>query len=324
MRRKLKNLKNKSGHTENGAPRQMIDEALYLERRSASRFDSEYAGWSWATRPRDQAISLRRRGAGSTGISGASGATGPTPPREFVDLGHAGDFAIFAFSGITTTGGSSIHGDMGVNPIAIGPDPGVSITGFILTTDGGGQFSTSAQVHSGGAGFPLQLGHVFGPDYAPPTPAKTVAAHNALLAAYTDASTRVAGLTTPGIDLGGSTLEGGTGAAGVYHYTGAATSVGVGTPLTLHGTLPGDGIIIIIDGTFAVHADILLTGTLAGHPENVYFVVAGTTAFFTGVTANGEFLGATTISTADASVIINGRLLSKTNVTLVGSTVNEK
>jgi hypothetical protein len=64
MRRKLKNLKNKGGHSENGAPRQMIDAAVYLERRSAvpldRRFDSQYSGWSWATRPRDQAISLRR------------------------------------------------------------------------------------------------------------------------------------------------------------------------------------------------------------------------------------------------------------------------
>lgn len=74
MRRKLKNLKNKSGHSENGAPRQLIDEAVYRERQNAARwqlagghhanFDSEYAGWSWATRPRDQAISIRRFGTG--------------------------------------------------------------------------------------------------------------------------------------------------------------------------------------------------------------------------------------------------------------------
>lgn len=65
MRKRLRNLKNKSGHSENGAPRQLIDEATYRERRAAaagsapSHYDSEYSGWSWATRPRDQAISLR-------------------------------------------------------------------------------------------------------------------------------------------------------------------------------------------------------------------------------------------------------------------------
>jgi hypothetical protein len=71
MRKRLKNLKNKSGHSENGAPRQMIDEALYRERQSGRTFDSQYAGWSWATRPRDSAISLRSR-VGSRGPSGAT------------------------------------------------------------------------------------------------------------------------------------------------------------------------------------------------------------------------------------------------------------
>jgi len=66
MRRKLKNLKNKSGHSENGAPRALIDLATYRERIAAStanaqhRYDSEYSGWSNASRPRDQAITLRR------------------------------------------------------------------------------------------------------------------------------------------------------------------------------------------------------------------------------------------------------------------------
>lgn len=60
MRRKLKNLKNKSGHSENGAPRQMIDEAVYRERRQfVPRLDTQYSGWSNATRPRDQAITMR-------------------------------------------------------------------------------------------------------------------------------------------------------------------------------------------------------------------------------------------------------------------------
>lgn len=70
MRRRLKNLKNKNGHSENGAPRQLIDEARLRERRSVSaRYDSEYSGWSHAARPRDQAISLRSAPTGSTGPS---------------------------------------------------------------------------------------------------------------------------------------------------------------------------------------------------------------------------------------------------------------
>ena len=65
MRRKLKNLKNKNGHSENGAPKQLIDEALYRERRAEDvtgiHWDSAYSGWSNASRPRDQAISIRPR-----------------------------------------------------------------------------------------------------------------------------------------------------------------------------------------------------------------------------------------------------------------------
>ncbi len=66
MRRKLKNLKNKNGHSQNGAPRQMIDEMRLRERAAASngdvlahRYDPTYSGWSNASRPRDTAISLR-------------------------------------------------------------------------------------------------------------------------------------------------------------------------------------------------------------------------------------------------------------------------
>ena len=65
MRRKLRNLKNKSGHSENGCPRQLLDEATYREHAGVivtgdtRTFDSEYSGWSNGSRPRDQAISLR-------------------------------------------------------------------------------------------------------------------------------------------------------------------------------------------------------------------------------------------------------------------------
>jgi hypothetical protein len=71
MRRKLKTLRAKQGHSQNGAPRQLLDEALYREKQnnanvvfntggaSSPHFDSEYSGWSHASRPRDQAVSLR-------------------------------------------------------------------------------------------------------------------------------------------------------------------------------------------------------------------------------------------------------------------------
>jgi len=70
MRRKLKNLKNKNGHSENGAPRQLIDETVYREHANnrnvfsntgtdSPHWDPQYSGWSNATRPRDHNIFLR-------------------------------------------------------------------------------------------------------------------------------------------------------------------------------------------------------------------------------------------------------------------------
>jgi hypothetical protein len=309
MRKRLKNLKNKSGHSENGAPRQMLDEALYRERQSGIPFDSEYSGWSNGSRPRDQAISLRTR-------AGTRGPDGPTPPPTLlVDLGSAGFFAIFAQSGITTTGGSTVNGDMGINPAAA-----ASITGFALALDGGGQFSTSSQVFPGTPAlpYPPQLGQVFAPDYAVPTPAKVVLASADLITAYNDAAGRVPNFTAAGADIGGLTLE--AGVAGVYKYTGASSVTSA--PLTLHGTNPGDAIIIQVAGTFDVHQNIVLTGTLAGHPENVYFAVAGQVTIFGGVTINGEFLGATGIA-MQAGSVLNGRALAQTAVTLISNTINE-
>lgn len=74
MRRKLKNLKNKGGHSDS-APRSLIDETQYREHGAAVKANvrdtASHSGWSHATRPRDQAIFVRRHGA-------ATGASGPT------------------------------------------------------------------------------------------------------------------------------------------------------------------------------------------------------------------------------------------------------
>lgn len=304
MRKKLKNLKNKGGHSENGAPRQLIDEAAYREHSAGKRYDSGHSGWSWATRPRDQAISLRSGGTGSTGSTG-----GPTPPSQFVDLATAGDFAIFAQSGITTTGGSTVNGDMGINPAAA-----ASITGFALVLDGGGQFSTSSQVFAPGPSFPAQLGQVFAPDYAVPTPAKVVQASIDLIAAYNDAIGRTPDSTSAGGDIASdSPLTAGL----VYRYTGAS-SITAG-PLTINGSA-SDGIIIQVQGTLDIQDDILLVGGIL--PENVYIVASGQITIFPGVTVNGEILGATGIA-MQAGAILNGRALAQTAVTLINNTINE-
>lgn len=66
MRRHLKTLKAKQGHSQNGAPRTLLELAVYYEKRHlkhdtvAEKFDPSFSGWSNPSRPRDSAVSLRR------------------------------------------------------------------------------------------------------------------------------------------------------------------------------------------------------------------------------------------------------------------------
>ncbi|MDO8727804.1 MAG: ice-binding family protein, partial [Candidatus Methanoperedens sp.] len=90
-----------------------------------------------------------------------------------VNLGTAGNFVILAKSGISTTGTTSITGDIGVSPI-----DSSAITGFGLIMDSSNKFSTSS----------LVTGKVYAADYTTPTPATMTAAISDMETAYTDAA----------------------------------------------------------------------------------------------------------------------------------------
>lgn len=61
------------------------------------------------------------------------------------------------------------------------PASSASLTGFNLTLDSSGQFSTSSQV----------IGHVFAADYADPTPGAVEQAVNDMGAAFIDGTARL-------------------------------------------------------------------------------------------------------------------------------------
>ena len=65
------------------------------------------------------------------------------PPNKPVNLGLAGQYAILAAAGVSTVPPSTITGNIGVSPIAA-----TAMTGFSLTLDPSGLFSTSDQVTS--------------------------------------------------------------------------------------------------------------------------------------------------------------------------------
>src|SRR5665648_529254 len=85
------------------------------------------------------------------GLAADTASAAQTP----VDLGTAGNFVILSKAGISTTGTTSIVGDIGVSPI-----DSTAITGFGLTNDSSNEFSTSSLVN----------GSVYASNYTAPTP----------------------------------------------------------------------------------------------------------------------------------------------------------
>lgn len=243
-------------------------------------------------------------GAGSSGAGFQAGPlgvvdSGGVPPRigpAPVLLASAGNFKILTKAGISNVPTSSIIGDMGTSPI-----DSTAITGFALTLDGSGTFSTSAQV----------TGRVYAADYAPPTPAMLTVAVLAMEAAYTDAASRPPdAVNVNGGNLGGLTLGPGT-----YKFTG---NVVVPTNLTLQGG-PNDTIIIQVDGTLNVAAQVLLTGGLI--KQNVVWQVAGAVTIGPGAAMKGTILAQTNIDVQTGAEVL-GRLLAQTAVTLDNNLIN--
>lgn len=209
-----------------------------------------------------------------------------------IDLGTAGNFAILAKSGISTTSGTTIVGDIGVSPIAA-----TAITGFGLIMDPSGTFSTSS----------LVTGKVYAADYAPPTPTYMITAIGDMETAYTDAAGRAAGVTELGAgDIGGMTIP-----PNVYKWT---TGVTIPTDVTLLGGAD-DVWIFQIAGTLGISSatEVILSG--GAQPNNIFWQVAGQTTLGTTSQFKGVILGQTAIVMSTGAEL-DGRALAQTAVTL--------
>jgi hypothetical protein len=229
---------------------------------------------------------------GSTGLANAAG---PDP----VDLGAANNFAILAKSGITTTGITSVTGNIGVSPIAA-----TAMTGFGLSLDSAGQFSTSQLVN----------GKVYAADYAVPTPAEQTKAVLNMEAAYTDAAGRPADFTEKGAgNIGGLTLS-----PGVYKWSSVVT---IPKSVTLSGGANDVWIFQIAKGlTMSNGAKVILSG--GAQAKNVFWQVGEQVTLGTTSNFNGIILGKTAI-VMQTGAVINGRALAQTAVTLDANTVTQ-
>ncbi len=224
------------------------------------------------------------------------GAVGPGA----VNLGSAADFEILTKSGISTTGVTSITGDIGVSPAAA-----ASITGFGLIMDANNQSSHT----------PIVIGKVYAADYAAPTPAKMTTAVSDMETAYTTAN----GLTVPApvVELGAGNISGMNLAPGLYKWSTGLLITGSGVTLT--GSAD-DTWVFQIAQNLTVDNSVIITLAGGAQAKNIFWVVAGQATLGTMVNFSGNILSKTLISLNDGA-IITGRLLAQTAVTLIGSTV---
>jgi len=225
----------------------------------------------------------------------ATQAAGPAP----VALRTAGNYVVLAKSGITTTGVTSVVGDMGVSPIAAG-----AMTGFGLVLNTSGQYSTASQV----------IGRIHAADYAAPTPAILSTAVLDMEAAYTDAAGRAVDVT----ELGAGNIGGLTLVPGVYKWS---TVVTIPTDVTLTGG-PNDVWIFQIAGglTVASAKNVILRG--GAQAKNIFWQVGGIATLGTTSNFKGIILSQTAI-VMQTGAVLNGRALAQTAVTIDANTVTQ-
>jgi trimeric autotransporter adhesin len=214
-------------------------------------------------------------------IAGPSAnAASPAP----VALGDAARFAVLASAALTNSAGATvINGNVGW---------GTAITGF--------------------TGPPL--GTVTGTTDGP-TPAWQLA-HDNLVSAYGEASTRAGATAAPANDLGGKTLT-----AGFYDSL-ASGALSMTADLTLDGGDDPNAVFIIrtaaaLDTTATVHVNL----TRGARACNVFWVVGAATTLGAGTTFKGNIISFQAI-TLGAGTTIDGRALSVTAaVTLDTNTI---
>ncbi len=223
-------------------------------------------------------------------------AAGPAP----VNLGSAGSFAILSKSGISTTGTTSIVGNIGVSPAAA-----TYITGFGLTMDSSNQFATSS----------LVTGKAYAADYTPPTPTTMTTAVSDMQTAYTDA----AGRTNPtATELGAGNIGGMTLAPGLYKWS---TGLTIPTSVTLNCQGNSSSVFIFqIAQTLNLGNGAAITLSGGCQPQNIFWQVAGQASLGTTSNFEGIILSQTAI-VVNTGATVNGRLMAQTAVTLDADTV---
>lgn len=280
-----------------------------------NRFESIAKPLTWFMTLLLVAIVAGCGGGGGGGIPPSSAAATPNGAActggSCVNIGTAANYVILAKAGASSSGSSTVTGNIGVSPIKR-----VGLTGWSETAapDASDVYSTSAQVVA-----PHKL---YAADYAPPTPSDLGIAVLNMGTAYTNAGLMATSGTPACPGSSGAmndTNDGGPLAAGVYTC---------GIPMTIPGILTLDGSssavwVFNITGTLTQlpSAQVKLTG--GALPQNVFWVVSDVVDIQTSAQMQGVILAQTKIAVG-TSATVKGRLLAQTAVTLAaGSTVTQ-
>ncbi|MFA6541667.1 MAG: ice-binding family protein [Bacteroidota bacterium] len=218
-----------------------------------------------------------------------------------VDLGSAANFVIMAKTGISTTGVTSVTGDLGISPTAA-----TYVTGFGLIMDPSGTFSTSS----------LVTGQIYASDYTDPTPSKMTAGISDMETAYTNA----AGRTLPDFtelytgDLTGKTLT-----RGLYKW-GTAVTVSAGG-VTISGSST-DIFIFQVAQNFELANGAMVTLIGGAQASNIFWQVAGQVSIGTTAAMKGIILCQTAI-VMNTGASLEGRALAQSAVSLDANAVTK-
>ena len=224
----------------------------------------------------------------------ASGAAQP------VDLGTAGNYVVLAKTGVSTTGATSVGGNIGLSPAAR-----TYLTGFSEIMDSSGQFARA----------PLVTGKLYAADMAVPTPTALTTAIGDMGTAFTDA----AGRSLPDFtELGSGNLNGLTLVPGLYKW---GTGVIIPSAVTISG--PANAIWIFqIAQNLTVGNGAIVTLSGGAQAKNIFWQVSGEVTVGTTADFKGIILCQTLIALKTGAVL-TGRALAQTAVTIEANAIND-
>jgi hypothetical protein len=223
-----------------------------------------------------------------------------------VNLGSLCNYAILAQSGISTVPASKITGNIAVSPIAA-----TAITGFDLTLDSGGQFSTASQF----------TGRAYGANYGGATATALTLAVGDMGIAYADAASR-ANNEASRINVGQGAIGGLTLTPGVYTFQ-MGISIGTSTTVTFNAGNDADAVFTLqTTGALSQAANTQVILENGAQAKNIFWQVAGNVAIGAGAHMEGIILCKTDVVFITGSSL-NGSVYAQTAVNLQMATITQ-